>query len=87
MRQLMQEVADKTGRLQRVRGIGAMVAADLIVEDPTTRQGFTVFQEAVKRGALLRPLGNTLYWLPPLNTSRETLQELQAITQAAIEAT
>ncbi len=86
MRQMMQDIADKTGRLQRVRGIGAMVAADLVVDDPSVRQGFAVFQEAVKRGALLRPLGNTIYWVPPLNTSRETLQELQRITQAAIVA-
>jgi adenosylmethionine-8-amino-7-oxononanoate aminotransferase len=46
--------------------------------------GYAVYQQAVKLGALLRPLGNTLYWLPPLNTSKDTLYELKEITQKAI---
>jgi len=84
MLQLMQEVADTTGQLKRIRSMGAMVAADLIVKDPSERRGFAVFKEAVKRGALLRSLGNTIYWTPPLNISRDTLHELKAVTQASI---
>jgi adenosylmethionine-8-amino-7-oxononanoate aminotransferase len=46
--------------------------------------GYKVYQEAVKLGALLRPLGNTLYWVPPLNISAEVLYKLKEITQEAI---
>ena len=77
-------VAEATGALANVRGVGAVVAADLKTDAPRT--GFRVFQEAVKRGALLRPLGNTLYWLPPLNTDEACVAELEAITIASIQA-
>lgn len=82
----MQTIADETKALTNVRGLGAMVAADLHVKEPGRRLGFEVYQQAVALGALLRPLGNTLYWLPPLNTRRETLRELQQITEMAIKA-
>ncbi len=80
----MQQVAQQTQRLQNVRGVGAMVAADLICEQPNRRLGYEVYQKAVELGALLRPLGNTIYWLPPLNTTKTTVDELQQITQQAI---
>ncbi len=83
----MQQIARDSQQLQNVRNIGAMVAADLICDFPTKRHGYTVYQEAVKRGALLRPLGNTIYWLPPLIMDDATLTQLQEITFAAIMAT
>jgi adenosylmethionine-8-amino-7-oxononanoate aminotransferase len=86
MRQYMQEIGDYTHKLENIRGIGGIVAADLICKDPRRRAGFEVYQKAVKYGALLRPLGNTLYWLPPLNTSIETLTDLKIMTQKAILA-
>jgi adenosylmethionine---8-amino-7-oxononanoate aminotransferase len=79
---LMHEVAEKTGALTNIRGIGGIVAADL--NSNTARLGYHVYQKAVELGALLRPLGNTIYWLPPLNTSLATLQELRDITVEAI---
>ncbi len=86
LKSLMQELVDDTGRLVNLRHIGAIVAADLINPKNIPRLGHQVFQEAVKRGAILRPLGNTLYWLPPLNIERETLLELQKITRTSILA-
>jgi adenosylmethionine-8-amino-7-oxononanoate aminotransferase len=82
----LQEIADLTGRLTNLRGIGGMVAADLIVDHHSQRLGYQVFQEAVKRGALLRPLGNTIYWLPPLVIEEQTLIDLKNITLQAIKS-
>ncbi len=82
----MLEVAEKTNRLTNVRSIGAMAAADLINDDPTRRLGFEVYQQAMQLGALVRPIGNTLYWLPPLTMDLATLEELQKITTNAIMA-
>lgn len=79
---LMQEVVEKTGVLHNVRGIGGIIAADLSIQTP--RLGYQIYQKAVELGALLRPLGNTLYWLPPLNTSLNTLKELRDVTVEAI---
>lgn len=82
----LQDISNQTGKLTNLRGIGAMVAADLITNDNQQRLGYQIFQEAVKLGALLRPLGNTLYWLPPLNIAEQTLLELKNITHQAINA-
>lgn len=86
MQEMMLAVAESTGQLHNIRGIGGLVAADLIVDDPNERRGYGVYQKAVELGALLRPLGNTIYWLPPLNTSIETLEALKNITEQAINA-
>jgi len=79
----MHMVAATCGRLTNIRHIGFVVAADLQSDIP--RAGFEVYKEAVKLGALLRPLGNTLYWVPPLNTSRKTIDALRDITTLAIQ--
>ncbi|MES2217120.1 MAG: adenosylmethionine--8-amino-7-oxononanoate transaminase [Pseudomonadota bacterium] len=82
----MREIAHETGVLANIRQIGAVVAAELIVTDPNRRLGFEVYQKAVQLGALLRPLGNTIYWVPPLNTEVETIDKLKQITKAALLA-
>lgn len=93
LRDLMQKVADETGCLRHVRGLGFMVAADLInprTGEPLPREqrtGYRVYHQAVRLGAWLRPLGDTLYFLPPLNTPKAVLEDLAAITIQAIRAT
>lgn len=87
MASLMQEVAEKTGKLKNLRYIGGIVAADL--KDDThkgQRLGYTIYKKAVEQGILLRPLGNTIYWLPPFNIAQEDLYQLRDRTIAAIEA-
>lgn len=85
MQQQFQELAAITGKLNHIRSVGAMVAADLPVRK-NKRVGYQLYQEALKRGALLRPLGNTLYWLPPLNTDQQTIENLAEITLNSIRA-
>lgn len=80
----MLEIANETQQLKNVRSIGAIAAADLVCEG-SQRIGFEVYQQAVKMGALLRPLGNTIYWFPPLNIEPEVIYQLKEITQQAIE--
>jgi adenosylmethionine-8-amino-7-oxononanoate aminotransferase len=81
----LQEVASITGKLNRVRGIGPVVAADL-VNTANPRIGMEVYQQALALGALIRPMGNTLYWLLPLNTEKETVVKLAEITLNSIRA-
>lgn len=88
LQRLMQEVAAETGMLESVRGIGMIAAADIRPEFiKAPRSGYRVYRRAVELGALLRPLGNTIYWLPPLNTSLGTLEELKEITVRALKDT
>jgi adenosylmethionine-8-amino-7-oxononanoate aminotransferase len=87
MRSAMQNIAAETGLLKNVRGIGAMVAADLVVSDDVQRAGLQVCHAAVQRGAWLRPLGNTIYWLPPLIMSADEVAILAQITRNALIST
>jgi adenosylmethionine---8-amino-7-oxononanoate aminotransferase len=86
MRRKMQAIADERGHLCNIRGIGAIVAADIVCADTSRRIGFEVYQKAAELGALLRPIGRTLYWLPPLNIAESTLTELQEITARTLNA-
>lgn len=82
----MHEIRNKTGRLKNVRGIGGIVAADLICINNTARLGYLVYEAAIKAGILLRPLGNTIYWLPPLNITDEEIDELKNKTMQVLLA-
>ena len=84
MLEQMTEIANTTKKLANVRGIGAIVAADLITDSAQARAGYEVFRRAVELGAFLRPIGNTIYWLPPLNIEREVVMLLKEITQEAL---
>lgn len=79
------DIAKLTGKLTNIRGIGGLVAGDLVA-DAIPRVGHRLAQEALARGALLRPIGNTLYWLPPLNTDQSTIEKLAEITLHSIKA-
>lgn len=79
------QIAKLSGRLCNVRGIGSVVAADLTAVGDY-RIGNEVYQQALKYGALIRPIGRTLYWLPPLNTDHETIGKLAEITLNSIKA-
>jgi adenosylmethionine-8-amino-7-oxononanoate aminotransferase len=81
----MQQVAEKTNQLKNIRGLGGMVAAEL--KSTSERLGYQVYRKAVTLGALLRPLGNTLYWLPPLNIKDKEINKLRDITIKAIMQT
>jgi adenosylmethionine-8-amino-7-oxononanoate aminotransferase len=43
-----------------------------------------VYEEALRRGAYLRPLGSTVYVTPPLNIPDADLEELLAIVEASV---
>ncbi|KTD60955.1 adenosylmethionine--8-amino-7-oxononanoate transaminase [Legionella shakespearei] len=81
----MNTIAASCDKLINVRGIGAVVAADLVSVQEPHRIGNAVYQHALKHGALIRPIGNTLYWLPPLNSSKEIIGKLAEITLNSIE--
>ncbi len=80
----LQEVARCSGKLTNVRGLGAIVAADLENNDQG-RIGSKIYEHALEYGALIRPIGNTLYWLPPLNTNNEIIGKLAEITLHSIK--
>jgi len=91
LRRCLETVAERTGCLHDIRGVGMIAAADLHARDgsaldPKARTGYQVYQAAVERGALLRPLGDTLYLFPPLIIDESTIDRLADIASASIEA-
>ena len=75
----MDEVAE-------VRGRGLMVGIDLGAHDARLRLGHRVTLEARARGAIVRPLGDTIVLMPPLAISKPDLVRLVAITAESIRA-
>ena len=69
-----------------VRWRGFMVGIDLGEHDPALRMGHRVTLEARERGAIVRPLGDTVVLVPPLSISAEELKELLDIVVASIVA-
>jgi adenosylmethionine-8-amino-7-oxononanoate aminotransferase len=54
--------------------------------DPARRTGYRVYREAVRRGALLRPLGDTMYLFPPLTATLGEIAEMAAILADSLDA-
>ena len=89
----MRRVADETGALANLRGVGFAVAADIV--DPATgkpfpkekRVGFEFFKHVVNHGVLLRPIGDSFYFLPPLNTTDDLLDQMAEGSVAALKET
>jgi adenosylmethionine---8-amino-7-oxononanoate aminotransferase len=69
-----------------VRWRGFMVGIDLGEHDPALRAGHRVTLAARERGAIVRPLGNTVVLVPPLSISAEDLGRLLTITADSIVA-
>jgi adenosylmethionine-8-amino-7-oxononanoate aminotransferase len=72
--------------VSEVRARGFMVGIDLGEHDPSLRVGHRVTLEARARGAIVRPLGDTVVLMPPLAISEAELRRLVEITAASIEA-
>jgi adenosylmethionine-8-amino-7-oxononanoate aminotransferase len=53
--------------------------------DPAARFGLHAYRAALKRGVLLRPLGDVLYWMPPYCLDDEALALLADTTAAVID--
>lgn len=76
-----------------IRSIGLINAMELVEEkntktafDSKKRVGYQVYQEAMKRGLLLRPMGDVPYFNPPLNITRAEIDKAVAICGESIRA-
>ncbi|MDX6624237.1 MAG: adenosylmethionine---8-amino-7-oxononanoate aminotransferase [Solirubrobacterales bacterium] len=65
---------------------GFMVAIDLGDHDAELRIGHRVTNEARERGAIIRPLANTVVIVPPLSISADELRELMSICAVSIQS-
>ncbi len=76
-----------------IRSIGLINAIEL-VKDKETKQGFDselrigyqIYKEALKLGLVLRPLGNVLYFNPPLTITKEEIDKAIEIAKIAMDS-
>lgn len=74
-----------------VRTLG-MISAIEVVKDKATktpydwreRRGMKIYQHALSRGALLRPMGNVVYFMPPYIINEEEIAFLAEVASSAI---
>jgi len=71
-------------RAKHFRNTGMIWAFDANTDDPLFARRF--HQAAMERGLLLRPLGNTVYFMPPYILGDEEIELLVSGTQAALDA-
>jgi adenosylmethionine---8-amino-7-oxononanoate aminotransferase len=72
-------------QVAEVRWRGFMVGIDLGAHDRSLRMGHQVTLAARERGAIVRPLGDTIVLVPPLSISEDDLAALLDIVAASIE--
>ncbi|WP_182187593.1 adenosylmethionine--8-amino-7-oxononanoate transaminase [Pectinatus frisingensis] len=76
-----------------IRHIGLINAIEIVADKvdkkpfaPQLRIGYQIYKTALKNGLLLRPLGDILYFNPPLNIDQGTLDKAVEKCAAAMEA-
>ena len=70
-------------RVRHFRNTGMIWAFDAATDDPLFARRF--HQAALARGLLLRPIGNTVYFMPPYVIGGDEIELLVAGTQAALD--
>jgi len=74
-----------------IRHIGLINAMELVTDreartgfDPGLRMGYRIYRRALEKGLLLRPLGNVLYFNPPLVINEDEIDKAVALCAASI---
>ncbi len=74
-----------------IRHIGLIHAFELVADkktkaplDPKKRTGYEVYRKALQHGLLLRPIGDVLYFNPPLNITQMDLETALTRAKAAL---
>ena len=80
-----EEINNQLDCFSQMRSLGAIIAGDLKNPKDHPRLGYAIYQEAIKRGLLLRPLGNTLYFLPPYVITKKQMSKARDIALKAIK--
>ncbi|HEY3597584.1 MAG TPA: adenosylmethionine--8-amino-7-oxononanoate transaminase [Paraburkholderia sp.] len=76
-------------KVRNLRQCGTIFAFDAVIEDPQMAKTFSrrFFQNALQRELLLRPIGDTVYLMPPYVLDDAELALLAARTRETFEAT
>ncbi len=75
-----------------IRQHGMTLAIEMVRDKATReaydwkeRRGLRVYRHGLERGALLRPLGNVVYWMPPYVISEDEIDWIGQVTREGID--
>ncbi|MDF3031910.1 MAG: adenosylmethionine-8-amino-7-oxononanoate aminotransferase [Moraxellaceae bacterium] len=75
-----------------VRQTGLIAAVELVQDRPSRtpfdwreRRGLRIFEHALQKGVLLRPIGNVVYFLPPYVITPDEIHFMVAVAAEAID--
>ncbi len=80
MRKLTQPLV-KLPNVKEVRQRGMICAIELQGYATERRIGLTFFQEALKKGIYIRPLGNIIYFMPPYVITHEEIAKMVGVVE------
>jgi len=88
----MQEAFGDHPHVGEIRSIGLIHALELVKTketkeafDPALRMGYQIYREALDLGLVLRPLGDVLYFNPPLTIKQDELKKAVQQTKEAMK--
>lgn len=65
------EILKDSSKVKNMRICGMVIAFEVITDKE--RPNIFIFEEGLKRGLLLRPLGNTIYFMPPYVITQDSI--------------
>ena len=75
-----------------IRHINLINAMELVTDkekkigfDGNLRIGYEIYKKALTHGLLLRPLGNVIYFNPPLNIAKDDLDKAVALAKQSMD--
>lgn len=88
----LEEALGDHPNMGEIRHIGLINAMELVEDratkkpfDPARRIGWQIFRRAMARGLVLRPMGDVIYFNPPLTLDRETADKAVELCREAVE--
>jgi len=73
-------------KVENIRQRGMVAAFDIKGYRPEDRIGLQVYTYALENGVLLRPLGNTIYFMPPYIINKEQLDKVFNVAYKAVSS-
>ena len=90
---LLNETFGAHPNVGEIRHIGLINAIEIVDDrktkkafDSEKRTGYAIYKEALKRGLLLRPLGDVIYFNPPLIINEKEIDEAVSRAKGAFDA-
>ncbi len=72
---------EKLKNVKEVRQRGMICAIELQGYDAKQRVGLKFFQEALKKGIYIRPLGDVIYFMPPYIITKEEIKKMVGVVE------